>query len=111
LRSFHEKLKKLAQEDYLTCKEDLFGNSLSVNVCHLQTVKTNEDLFKKMMAVACEAIVGVLDMQYKRYYGLDVTDNLKEEAASARSHNMDAESVMGMNKKPQTSPCINFHVR
>ena len=52
--------------------------------------------FSGMMKSVMAASVTVLDRQYKNYFGLDVSERLTEETRSARSHNMDAEEIMGM---------------
>ena len=48
------------------------------------------------MKAVMAASVTVLERQYKKYFGLDLTERLAEETQSSRSHNMDAEEVMGM---------------
>ena len=49
------------------------------------------------MIVAClTAVIAVLERQYKRYFGINLTAELKKETESACSHNIDAEEVMGM---------------
>jgi hypothetical protein len=40
------------------------------------------------------AIVTVLEKQYRRYFDLDVTNELRKETESARCHNIDAEQRM-----------------
>ena len=49
------------------------------------------------MIVAClSSVVDVLQRQYQRYFGIEITDQLRRETQSARCHNIDAEEVMGM---------------
>ena len=43
-----------------------------------------------------EAVITVLERQYERYFGMDLTDALREETKSARFHNIDAKEIMGM---------------
>lgn len=45
---------------------------------------------------ALEAFIQVLERQYAKYFALDITDTLRKEVESARSHNIDAEELMGM---------------
>ena len=54
------------------------------------------DSFSGMMKSVMSASVTVLDRQYKNYFGIDLSERLAEETGSARSHNMDAEEIMGM---------------
>jgi hypothetical protein len=62
----------------------------------LQQKPIDEDLFMSMMKNCLTAIVTVLEKQYRRYFDLDVTNELRKETESARCHNIDAEQVMGM---------------
>ena len=49
------------------------------------------------MIVAClSSVVAVLQRQYQRYLGIEITDQLRRETQSARCHNIDAIEVMGM---------------
>ncbi|KAG1655884.1 Protein bric-a-brac 2 [Nymphon striatum] len=90
---------------------DFFGNLLEPVIAQDQDESTekkqhvlsqlmrqpnNELLFRKMMRECLSAIVSVLERQYQRYFEIEVTDQLKQQVASARSHNIDAEEVMGM---------------
>ena len=47
-----------------------------------------------MFGVCVNAIITVLERQYKRYFEMDLTTELWQE--TARTHNMDAEEIMGM---------------
>lgn len=66
--------------------------------------------FKEMMHQCLQSTVDLLEQQCPHYFSMDVTKKLQEETASARSHNMDAEEVMGMisalqSKSPHASMC------
>ena len=70
-------------------------------------------MFAQMMQACLMTIVGVLERQYKKYFDLDIslcTNKLREEIKSARSHNIDAEEIMGMfsaaqQKSPNATVC------
>ena len=49
-----------------------------------------------MFGVCLKAITTVLERQYKRYFEMDPTTELGQETETARTHNMDAEEIMGM---------------
>ena len=51
--------------------------------------------FSRTMPTVIYATITVLERQYKVYFDLDVTEKLTRQTRSARSHNMDAEEVMG----------------
>ena len=66
--------------------------------------------FGEMMA-AVTATITVRQRQYKKYLAIDVTALLAEETRWARSHNIDAEEVMGMfsplkKKAPNATICF-----
>ena len=58
--------------------------------------------FSGMMKSVMSASVTVLDRQYKNYFGLDLSERLAEETWLARSHNMDAEEIVGMSSALRT---------
>jgi hypothetical protein len=62
------------------------------------------------MISACLAIViTVLERQYKRYFDMDLTEQLRKETETARSHNIDAEEIMGMfSAAQQRAPNANL---
>ncbi|KAK6186847.1 hypothetical protein SNE40_006115 [Patella caerulea] len=49
-----------------------------------------------MMSACIEAVIDVLERQYKKYFDWEISDELRSQTKSARSHNMDAEEIMGM---------------
>ena len=49
-----------------------------------------------MLAACLTATITVLERQYKRYFEMDLTSELRKQTETARSHNIDAEEVMGM---------------
>ena len=52
--------------------------------------------FVSMMERSLSAIIAVLERQYKRYFNIDMTDQLRKETQSARCHKIDAKELMGM---------------
>ena len=52
----------------------------------------------------------MLERQYAKYFDLDITEKLKEETESTKSHNVDAEEIMGMFSSAkqihQMHPCV-----
>ena len=52
--------------------------------------------FSEMLKAVVAVTVTVLTRQNKKYFGLDITERLTEETRSARSHDTDAEEVIGM---------------
>jgi len=93
---------------------DFFGNKLVADITldnnsenrELQRKNTvltalllepsDKELFNLFMDKCLEEIVTVLNRQYARYFDIDVTPELILQTESARSHNIDAEEVMGM---------------
>lgn len=85
----------------LTATNDFFGNELNTStstVLKLREAPHDSDLqpFADMVTACLNAIVTVLERQYKRYFQLDITAELKMQTQSARSHNIDAEEIIGM---------------
>jgi hypothetical protein len=82
-------------------KLDFFGgylNSSDRNLIALRDSPSEDgiELFTQMMKAALLSTVQALEQQYRKYYDLSITDKLREESLSTRSHNIDAEEVMGM---------------
>ena len=79
---------------------DFFGGNLDTEndrtLRKLLQLPSDMESFSGMMKSVIAAPVTVLDRQYKNYFGLDVSERLAEETRSARSHNVDAEKIMGM---------------
>lgn len=77
---------------------DFFGNVLakSPTIQSLQSAPVDEALFQRMMTASALKIIDVLQRQYERYFNVDITDVLRAETESARCHNIDAETIMGM---------------
>ena len=99
-------------ENMLSAAEDFFGEKLEVDATlqALREFEYDEDQFNAMMKSCLKAIIEVLERQYEKYFQIDITDKLREEAESARSHNIDAEEVMGMfsslkKKAPNATMC------
>jgi len=94
-------MKVAAEEPYsvLTRDTDFFGRQLSSDdetIKQLRTEPSDKELFTEMTAACLNTVVSVLERQYKRYFALDLSDKLRQETSSARSHNIDAEEIMGM---------------
>jgi hypothetical protein len=86
--------------DILTCSADCFGKPLCkdkdpILLC-LQQEPIDKNKFEVLVKRSLEAVVKVVERQYKNYFEMNVTDDLIEKTASARSHNIDAEEMMGM---------------
>ncbi|KAK6167399.1 hypothetical protein SNE40_021435 [Patella caerulea] len=82
-----------------TC--DFFGHGLSEEDATLQKLSAppsqeNKPLFGDMVITGISAVISVPERQYKRYFELDVTQQLKQETLSARAHSIDAEEMIGM---------------
>ena len=61
------------------------------------------------MKACLEGIIEV-ERQYKKYFECEITEQLRKETESARSHNIDAEEIMGMfsatkKKSPNATLC------
>ena len=70
----------------------------------------DEEQFRDMMKACLEGIIVVLERQYKKYFECEITEQLRKETESARSHNIDAEEIMGMfsatkKKSPNATLC------
>ena len=99
----------------LTHCTDLFGNNIieqtgaqDKTLEKLREPPENEPMFRTMMTACLQAAIDVLESQY---FECDITEKLKAETRSARSHNIDAEEVMGMfsavkKKSPNATLCF-----
>ena len=97
----------------ITATKDFFGNDIDTEsdgiLEKLQQQPVDIMLFEKMMASCLKSIILVIERQYARYFGMDITEELKKQTESARSHNIDSEEVMGMfaaaqQKAPNATP-------
>lgn len=103
-QSFKEVIKEaktLAESclNTLTTTTDIFGQNLAEGDSTLDALRSkpvDEGLFCCMMKSCLLKVVEVLERQYSRYFGTDLTDQLMKETESARCHNIDAEEIMGM---------------
>ena len=80
-------------------KTDFFDQDLpetDKTLLKLRQTPSNSQLFLQMVAACLNAIVTVLERQYKRYFEMDLTEQLRKETESARLHNIDAEEIMGI---------------
>ena len=103
VRDVIEELERCAKDpmSLLDRNTDFFCQELDISDATLQKLRLhpselNEALFAEMTVACVSAVIAVLNRQYKRYFELDITEQLKRETKSARSHNIDAEEIMGM---------------
>ena len=92
-------LKTYEPSKTLTAETDFFGNNLSVDdeiFQALQQKPTDPTLFNVFMDKCLKATVAVLERQYKRHFATDFSADLELVTESARTHNIDAEQMMGM---------------
>ena len=85
--------------DLLKSSTDFFGRDLSSEdetLASLQKEPENLETFRDMLTVCLNAVIAVLERQYKKYFEKDITAQLQKETESARMHNIDAEEIMGM---------------
>ena len=80
----------------LSTTKDFFGQQMDDDIVSLQQKPTDEVLFCEMMTAALKGTQAALKRQYARYFEMTIDDQLESETKSARCHNIDAESVMGM---------------
>ncbi|KAK6177160.1 hypothetical protein SNE40_015317 [Patella caerulea] len=102
-------------EGILKTDVDCFGTKLdpdkdAILAALQQTIPDDIQLFKTLMKQCIESTIKVLNRQYERYFNMDITEEMKRQTASARSHNIDAEEVMGMfsaalQKAPNATLC------
>lgn len=84
-------------EALLLARDDFFGDKMPLDdtLTKLRQFPVDPQ-FKTMMKDCLLAVTAVLGRQYSKYFTIHITEKLREETASARSHNMDAEELMGM---------------
>ena len=99
-------------ETLLSTSKDVFGNELDSNstLTSLKQQPKNIELFSKMIVGCLHAIIQVVEHQYSKYFQMNLTEELRKETATARSHNIDAEELMGMfsilkQKAPNATIC------
>ncbi|KAG1681468.1 hypothetical protein GQR58_011851 [Nymphon striatum] len=98
---------------YFKARQTFFGETLedSHTLTALRQAPKDPDQFRKVMRAVISAVVELLERQYRKYFDTELTEKLKEETKSARSHNIDAEEVMGMfsaakNRAPNATLCF-----
>ena len=100
--------------DLVTCSDNVFGNKLepdkNVVLESLREEPKDKSLFKVTMGACLQAVVDVLERQYTKYFQCELTEKLKAETKSVRSHSIDAEDIMGMfgalkKKAPNATLC------
>jgi len=103
IKQLVQKLKDLKETpvDLLCCATDFFGNNLdkeNSTLLKLREPPKDITLYSSMMTACLQAVTDVLERQYKKYFTGDweISERLRLETKSARSHNMDAEEVIGM---------------
>ena len=79
---------------------DFFGRDLNEYDQTLKELMRTEpvdmDMFVEMISSCLIAVITVLERQYKRYFEMDITEELRKETLSAKVHNIDAEEIIGM---------------
>ena len=116
VRSVVAKLKEGVESptDLLSSPVDFFGQELPGNdttLLKLRCFSVDKDKFVTMMRPCLCTVIDVLERQYSKYFSMDLTEKLKQETASARSHNIDAVEIMGMfsalkQKAPNATLCF-----
>jgi len=92
---------------------DFFGNPLVADATMTalrKGVAKDITIYGNMMRSCLTAIIDVINHQYKKYFSWDLHETLEEETRSARSHNIDAEKMVGMfsaakQRSPNTTLC------
>ena len=81
-------------------ESDFFREPLSEQDSTLKKLlvqPSNRNLFCEMSKVCVTAIISVLERQYKCYFEMNISEQLRRpETESCRLHNIDAEEIMGM---------------
>ncbi|ELU09531.1 hypothetical protein CAPTEDRAFT_193386 [Capitella teleta] len=97
----------------LQTERDCFGKKITRDDITRSVLlpPVNKELFEEYMLAYCLAVNDVLNCQYKRYFNMELTEELLDQTRSARSHNMDAEEIMGMitaaqDRAPNASMCF-----
>ena len=78
-------------EEILCSRTDFFGKHLDEEPTLIALQKPPKDVMKACLL----ATIGVLERQYEAYFTDQFTDQLRNETKPVRSHNMDAEEIMG----------------
>lgn len=84
---------------FLISSTNFFGGKIDDGDGVLRAVSSlcpPDEETRDMVTACLSAVLDTLSRQYDRYFHLDVTEELKRETESARSHNIDAEEMMGM---------------
>lgn len=82
----------------LATKTDFFGRQLNSDdpiLKSLQCSPDNQLMFISIMNCSIKAVIDVIERQYKRQFSTPM-DHLAQATSTARTHNIDAEEVMGM---------------
>ena len=84
-------------ETLVHAMEEFFGDEMAPDdtLTKLRQFPVDSQ-FNAMMKECLQSVIAVLERQYSKYFDINITAKLREETASARSHNMDAEELMGM---------------
>ena len=81
---------------------DFFGDALDTSDECLRCLRTYpsdpvlQQRLTEMLSTCLHAVIAVLERQYAEDLQIAVTGEYRKETESARSHNIDAEEVMGM---------------
>ena len=108
-------LQKATPLQLLSQTEDFFGNKLHHPTADpvlksLTEPPRDQAMFESMMKACLQEIVDVLKRQYSKYFECNLSEVLQKETETARTHNIDAEEVMGMfsalkKKAPSATIC------
>ena len=100
IKECHCRMEAFASKDKILLGDitnDFFGDPVDLSDKILWTLDGDSaDEISKVLKDVLAAIMSVVQRQYKNYYAMEVTDDLRSKLASARTHNMDSEEVMGM---------------
>ena len=88
----------------------MLNEGVDTTLKNLREPPLDEEQFRDMIKGCLEGIIEVLERQYKKYFECEITEQLRKETESARSHNIDAEEIMGMfsatkKKSPNATLC------
>nr|XP_047140973.1 uncharacterized protein LOC124816023 [Hydra vulgaris] len=92
-------------------KTDFFGGDLNDPVFQsLIGFCPRTDEMRDALASCLNAVISVINRQYERQFTMTLTDQLKSQTLSARSHNIDCEELVGMfsaakQKAPNATLC------
>ncbi|XP_070181627.1 uncharacterized protein [Littorina saxatilis] len=114
VRSVHNTIAQSAMDplSLLDRQTDFFGGDISKDpVLHsIAAFTPRTDEMRDMLTLCLDAVMSVIDRQYKKQFEIVQTDDLQAQTQTARLHNIDAEELMGMfsaakEKAPNATLC------